>query len=65
MRCYCSCLRGDLGIILVRKVISISLLFPAAQGCVPARRHTQQVSSGWLLGTPQQAVRDSRISGIF
>lgn len=42
MRCYCSCIRGDLGIILLRKVISISLLPPASRCCVPAQRHTQQ-----------------------
>lgn len=67
MRCYCSCLRGDLGIILLRKVISISLLFPAPPVLCPHLGDTHSKSLQWLAAglTRATAVRDSRISGIF
>ena len=46
MRCYCSCLRGDWGIVLLRKVISVSLLLwcfsIASQLLSDTYKHAQQ-----------------------
>ena len=45
MRCYCSCLRGDWGIILLRKVISVSLLL--WRSSTVSHTHTARHSSSW------------------
>lgn len=67
MRCYCSCLRGDLGILLLREIISTSLWtlgIPAL--CPSSGTHMARVPSGWLLGQHWlEAVRDDRISDLF
>lgn len=67
MRCYCSCLRGDLGILLLRKIISTSLLPPNIPSLYPSSvTHTAGAPSGWLLGQHWlEAVRDNRISDLL
>lgn len=52
MRCYCSGLRADLGIILLRKVISISLLCVPGIPALPLSSGTgsNRVPSDWVQG---------------
>lgn len=73
MRCYCHGLRGDLGIILLRKVISVSFLFvpgiPALRPSSGTRSDRPQwLAAGRTLATGsegQQGLRDLLNPGVL
>ena len=63
MRCYCSCLRGDWGIVLLRKVISVSLLLWRSSTVSHTHTHSKTLQQLAAESTPAMATGTRRPMG--